>query len=44
MGAEADKVVVLTAPRAFRAVGQWYRQFDQLTDSEVLDWLERARR
>lgn len=43
MGAEADKVVVLAAPRIFRAVGQWYRQFGQLTDSEVLDWLERAR-
>jgi putative phosphoribosyl transferase len=44
MGAEADEVVVLAAPRPFRAVGQWYLGFDQLTDSEVLDWLERARR
>jgi putative phosphoribosyl transferase len=43
MGAEADEVVVLAAPRAFRAVGQWYLKFDQLTDSEVLDWLELAR-
>jgi putative phosphoribosyl transferase len=44
MGAEADDVVVLAAPRTFRAVGQWYLCFDQLTDSEVLYWLERARR
>ena len=31
-----DEVVVLAAPSAFRAVGQWYRHFDQLTDADVL--------
>ncbi|MEU5879346.1 phosphoribosyltransferase family protein [Spirillospora sp. NPDC047279] len=42
LAAEADDVVVLAAPWAFRAVGQWYRRFDQLTDADVLFWLDRA--
>ncbi len=42
MREEADDVVVLAEPRRFRAVGQWYMQFDQLTDDDVLRWLERA--
>ncbi|GAA2587892.1 phosphoribosyltransferase family protein [Actinomadura fulvescens] len=42
MEPEADDVVVLAAPWSFRAVGQWYRTFDQLTDADVLSWLERA--
>lgn len=33
---EADRVVVLATPRGFRAVGQWYERFDQLTDDDVL--------
>jgi putative phosphoribosyl transferase len=40
--AEADDVVVLAEPRRFRAVGQWYEHFDQLTDDDVLRVLERA--
>jgi putative phosphoribosyl transferase len=32
----ADDMVVLAAPSAFRAVGQWYQHFDQLTDEDVL--------
>ncbi|HEX6472910.1 MAG TPA: phosphoribosyltransferase family protein [Streptosporangiaceae bacterium] len=40
--AEADDVVVLAEPRRFRAVGQWYERFDQLTDDDVLRVLERA--
>jgi putative phosphoribosyl transferase len=32
---EADDVVVLTAPRSFHAVGEWYATFDQTTDEEV---------
>jgi putative phosphoribosyl transferase len=39
LSADADDVVVLAAPSAFRAVGQWYRQFDQLTDADVLELL-----
>ncbi|MER6513659.1 phosphoribosyltransferase family protein [Nonomuraea sp. NPDC001636] len=41
MRAEADEVVVLLTPIDFRAVGQWYEHFDQLTDDDVLDLLER---
>lgn len=36
MRAEADDVEVLAEPHRFRAVGQWYAQFDQLTDDDVL--------
>jgi putative phosphoribosyl transferase len=36
LSADADDVVVLAAPSAFRAVGQWYRRFDQLSDADVL--------
>ncbi|MBO2453114.1 phosphoribosyltransferase [Actinomadura barringtoniae] len=42
MEAEADDLVVLAAPWAFRAVGQWYRDFDQLSDADVVAWLARA--
>ena len=41
--AKAD-VVCLVAPARFSAVGEWYEDFDQTTDSEVLDLLDRARR
>jgi putative phosphoribosyl transferase len=37
---EADEVVVCATPTAFRAVGQWYRHFDQLTDADVNALLE----
>jgi predicted phosphoribosyltransferase len=43
MRREADEVVVLCAPIDFRAVGQWYEHFDQLTDGDVLDVLARNR-
>jgi putative phosphoribosyl transferase len=36
LSADADEVVVLAAPSAFRAVGQWYQHFEQLTDADVL--------
>jgi len=39
MREEADEVVVLRAPANFRAVGQWYKHFDQLSDADVLDLL-----
>ncbi|NUR89798.1 MAG: phosphoribosyltransferase [Nonomuraea sp.] len=41
MRQEADEVVVLMTPLDFRAVGQWYAHFDQLTDEDVLDLLGR---
>jgi predicted phosphoribosyltransferase len=35
----ADDVVVIQEPRDFWAVGQWYRDFGQTTDEEVLEAL-----
>lgn len=39
LAAVADDVVVLAAPWTFRAVGQWYVHFDQLTDGDVQELL-----
>lgn len=36
MLAEADLVLVLAAPPAFRAVGEWYQSFGQLSDADVV--------
>jgi putative phosphoribosyl transferase len=33
---ECDDVVILETPRSFRAVGEWYARFDQVTDDQVL--------
>ena len=33
---ECDDVVILETPRSFRAVGEWYERFDQVTDEQVL--------
>lgn len=38
-----DELVVLETPPHFSAVGQFYRSFDQVEDSEVLELLNRAR-
>jgi putative phosphoribosyl transferase len=40
LAAEADEVVVLALPRGFRAVGEWYMSFNQLTDADVLSLLK----
>jgi predicted phosphoribosyltransferase len=34
--AEADDVVLLREPFGFLAVGEWYREFEQVTDEEVI--------
>jgi erythromycin esterase-like protein/predicted phosphoribosyltransferase len=39
----ADELVVLTKPAGFRAVGEWYESFDQMSDAEVVDTIRRAR-
>lgn len=39
---EADEVVCLYTPEPFYGVGQWYDDFSQTTDEEVLTILERA--
>lgn len=41
---EADALVVLTAPDNFRAVGEWYRDFDQLSDGHVISILSERER
>jgi predicted phosphoribosyltransferase len=38
----ADEVVCLLAPMRFRAVGQWYRRFEQTDDEEVQSLLAQA--
>ncbi|MER6198043.1 phosphoribosyltransferase family protein [Streptomyces sp. NPDC001586] len=38
----ADEVVCLSAPHAFRAVGEWYEDFSQTSDEEVVALLARA--
>lgn len=39
---DADQVVCLERPEPFFAVGEWYRDFAQTTDQEVVDLLARA--
>ncbi len=41
--ADLDEVIVLETPAAFYAVGQFYRDFGQTTDEEVIDLLREAR-
>ena len=36
---EADEIVCLSTPPSFAAVGSWYMDFSQTTDSEVIDLL-----
>lgn len=40
--AEADETVCLQAPEPFYAVGQWYEDFDQVSDEQVSRLLELA--
>lgn len=40
---EADEVVCLAEPRRLRGVGQWYRDFSQVSDDEVVAALRPAR-
>ncbi len=42
LATEADEVVCPLAPRGFRAVGEWYDDFAQVGDAEVITALERA--
>ena len=41
---EVDDVICLLTPREFRAVGQFYEEFSQLTDQDVCKFLNDARR
>jgi putative phosphoribosyl transferase len=40
---ETDEVVTLVTPRRFRSVGEWYADFGQLTDADVLTILSSGR-
>lgn len=44
MRREADEMVCLIAPAHLRGVGQWYRDFSQIHDQEVIATLGAARR
>lgn len=39
---EVDEIIVLETPEPFFAVGAWYANFDQTTDEEVIDLLQKA--
>ncbi len=42
LSTEADAIVVLKTPQAFRGVGQWYEDFSQVSDQEVRTLLASA--
>jgi putative phosphoribosyl transferase len=42
LSGEADGLIALATPATFRAVGEWYSSFGQLTDSDVLNLLGRT--
>jgi predicted phosphoribosyltransferase len=44
MRREADRVVCLSTPDPFYAIGEFYENFDQTSDEEVIALLERCRR
>ncbi|MCC3779409.1 phosphoribosyltransferase family protein [Streptomyces sp. UNOB3_S3] len=44
IGPEADELVCLSTPPLFSAVGEWYRDFSQTADEEVVDLLRRSAR
>jgi predicted phosphoribosyltransferase len=39
---QVDEIVCAVTPEPFRAVGLWYENFDQTTDEEVREVLDRA--
>ena len=41
LGADADELVCLETPEQFWAIGQWYDDFSQTSDGEVVECLER---
>lgn len=43
VGAEADATVILQTPATLNAVGEWYRDFEQLDDAEVRRLLNLSR-
>ena len=41
---EADECICLAVPESFRAVGEWYRDFREVTDGEVQEILRHSSR
>ena len=41
---EADEFVCVSVPEPRRSVGEWYRDFSDTTDDEVIKCLEQAAR
>jgi predicted phosphoribosyltransferase len=41
---EADEVVCASTPDAFSSVGEWYADFTQTSDAEVIELLQQSRR
>jgi len=39
---KADEVICLAVPRGFHAIGQWYEDFRQITDDEVIEMIQHA--
>jgi predicted phosphoribosyltransferase len=37
----ADDVVCAYTPAPFDAVGRWYERFDQVSDEEVIGWIQK---
>ncbi|MGE6785430.1 phosphoribosyltransferase [Ensifer adhaerens] len=44
LASQVDRLICLATPFAFRAVGLYYRNFEQTADEEVLALMEKARR
>jgi putative phosphoribosyl transferase len=44
LAGDADEIVCVEQPTWLRSVGQWYEDFTQVDDREVVDLLERAHR
>jgi hypothetical protein len=42
IGRDADELVCVATPRGFHAIGQFYANFPQVPDSEVIACLDRA--
>lgn len=42
LGAQVDEFICLSTPALFSAVGEWYRDFSQTSDEEVMELLRRG--
>jgi predicted phosphoribosyltransferase len=42
LSSEVDEIIAAAVPEEFHSISQWYRRFEQTTDEEVRDLLNRA--